>query len=428
MADFYNKIFSSGKLPYNLSSSIIVPLVKSYKKSLNSANNYRGISLIPTMTKLLDKRKIHHYSYICSLDAEKAFDSCDWKTLFYKLQFNKNLPTTVINVLKSLYSSASATISYYGKKSYQFNLSQGVRQGSILSPYFYNIYTEDLLSDLQKSLNVGTRLWYLYGHHCVRLMILFLLSTSLSSLQKMVDYCVSYGLQNKIKFNADKTEFIISGLHQPDSFFYLDGQRIKPSLSLKHLGFKWSPKHDGSSLQDSHVAERVSELWAVTDASIRSGIRSCHPYTIGTLYIATSIVVPHLLYGLELCELNHLTLTYLNTQARSALKSLFKLSKFSRNLLHKALNINPISDIIVRNKIKLFTRLLVNSFTNKTTKELILSELTDTHYSSSFIIDTVNICKTLKIDFHIILATGKIDAKPERSIYNHRSTKRSTMI
>ena len=44
---------------------------------------------------------------------------------------------------------------YLHQISDKFNLAQGVRQGSILSPYLYNIYTEQLLSNI-KSMNVGT--------------------------------------------------------------------------------------------------------------------------------------------------------------------------------------------------------------------------------------------------------------------------------
>ena len=45
--DFYNHIFTSSIVPPLMSSSLIIPLVKSYKKSLSNPNNYRGISLIP---------------------------------------------------------------------------------------------------------------------------------------------------------------------------------------------------------------------------------------------------------------------------------------------------------------------------------------------------------------------------------------------
>ena len=54
LTDLYNELFDTCEVPSDLSCSLIVPLVKSYKKSLKSANNYRGISLIPTMTKLLE--------------------------------------------------------------------------------------------------------------------------------------------------------------------------------------------------------------------------------------------------------------------------------------------------------------------------------------------------------------------------------------
>ena len=54
MTNFYNNIFSVQSTPEGLSTSTIHPLVKSYKKSLKIFNNYRGISIIPVFTKILE--------------------------------------------------------------------------------------------------------------------------------------------------------------------------------------------------------------------------------------------------------------------------------------------------------------------------------------------------------------------------------------
>ena len=171
LSDCFNQIFESGYVPKALSISTIIPLVKSYNKSLSDPNNYRGISLIPIVTKLLElliiakcpeitthnknqfgfktksstvhaayivKETVNFYNmrntpvFICSLDAEKAFDSCNWDVLFSKLSAKRRLPLPVISTLKNLYLSGSATVIYDNVYSYKFNLSQGVRQGSIL--------------------------------------------------------------------------------------------------------------------------------------------------------------------------------------------------------------------------------------------------------------------------------------------------------
>ena len=49
--------FCKGIPQIRSSSTTLLPFVKSYKKSLRSPNNYRGISLIPILTK---KRGIYH--------------------------------------------------------------------------------------------------------------------------------------------------------------------------------------------------------------------------------------------------------------------------------------------------------------------------------------------------------------------------------
>ena len=93
---------------------------------------------------------------MCSLDAEKAFDCCNWSVLFEKLYYEKHIPLPVVKLLKSLYENGKYSVMYNGQRSYWFDASQGVFQGSILSPHLYNIYTEELLNTINEQQTAGT--------------------------------------------------------------------------------------------------------------------------------------------------------------------------------------------------------------------------------------------------------------------------------
>ena len=346
-----------------MATSIIIPLVKSYKKSLNNPNNYRGISIIPIFTKILEylildicpeiqqshesqfgfKRHsstlhaefiicetIKYYNqnnspvYLCSLDAEKAFDSCNWNVLFQKLYYDKKVPTNIVNVISSLYKSGSASVSYLGSQSKTFFLKQGVRQGSILSPHLYNIYTENLLETIANNEIIGTSIHGTYTGIVAYADDIIILSSTLSGLQKLVNKCNIYNNYNYIKLNPGKTELLISGKEQiTSSSIVLSNTSINLNTTLKHLGFIWDSKTSNkATLQHANIEERISQFEAAGHALIRSGIRFTHPDTIAQIY--SSILIPKLLYGLELCDININTLQRLNRTARNMLKSFFK--------------------------------------------------------------------------------------------------------
>eukprot|EP00111_Clytia_hemisphaerica_P004254 TCONS_00012144-protein len=311
-----NRILTSKHFPESLATSHLVPIIKSHRKPISDPNNYRGISLIPILTKLIEQVILqkcpqlkhhadHQYGfssdgstlhaeflinetiqkyntqntpvYICSLDAEKAFDSCNWLELFNKLKLKNILPNTVLQFLIKLYSHGEAKIKYNSNISKPFSLSQGVRQGSILSPYLYNIYTEDILQEIT-NLNVGTFLNPNINTSIIAFADdLILLSPNLKHLQKMISLCQEKGGNIGLKFNDTKTQFIVSGNCPIDNpSISMNDKSISPQKTLKHLGFLWDTKSKKITLA-KHQENRIQELWAVTSSLISSGVRKMHP-------------------------------------------------------------------------------------------------------------------------------------------------------
>lgn len=155
-------------------------------KATNDPNNYRPISLLSCVGKILERlilnelsdfeeinsifipqqfgfRKQHStvqqiiriterisFNFnlnkstgVALIDLEKAYDSVWHDGLIHKLIAN-NYPVQLIHMIQSYLRNRKAFVDFNGQSSDIFNVMAGVPQGSLLSPHLFNIFINDI--------------------------------------------------------------------------------------------------------------------------------------------------------------------------------------------------------------------------------------------------------------------------------------------
>ena len=187
------------------------------------------------------------------------------------------------------------------------------------------------------------------------------MSPTLKGLQTLINICVRYGRDLNISFNHSKTQYVISGTSRlPSRTLILDGTYVLPQDTLKHLGFNWKMK-TGKLKLTHHLEYRINEMWSVVSSLISSGVRFLHPNQIITLH--QSLVVPKLLYGIEILHLTATDREHLNRQSRSALKQLFGVSKHAKNLIDRYYRLDSISTQLDKRRLNVIHQLTQNNDT-----------------------------------------------------------------
>ena len=136
-----------------------------------------------------------------TLDCSKAFDKCLFDKLFQKLS-DRNLPSIVIRALVHVYEEQEGCVKLLENKSDMFRITNGTRQGSVLSPTLFAVYLDGLLLQLRE-LGVGCHLggWWV-GAACFA-DDLFLLAPSRTAAVMMLETCERYAMQHNLQFSTD---------------------------------------------------------------------------------------------------------------------------------------------------------------------------------------------------------------------------------
>ena len=188
LATLFNESLETGEIPSDFKVGNIIPIFKSGKKDVTAPENYRGISLTPLVSKVLERivfdevsaflsnRKLlskFHFgfraSHSCSdlllatlddwlqardkkqyttavfIDLSKAFDNVLHEHLLLTLQAC-GISGTALRWFRNFLYDRQQRVVVNNKSSSFFTCNKGVPQGSVLGPLLFNIYVANLPS------------------------------------------------------------------------------------------------------------------------------------------------------------------------------------------------------------------------------------------------------------------------------------------
>lgn len=389
LANVFSIILTYGIVPSSFKLSIIVPIIKKSTLNPDTVESFRPISLSSVFSKIIElivfpSFKIHDTQfgfqegkgtgfvlnlvndatscfvgggspvYLCSLDAQKCFDSIWHDGLLFKLI--DLMPDSHWLFLHNWYKSSFAAIRWNSQLSYTFEISRGVRQGSILSPTLFNIFINDLMIMLDES-DTGLRIFDQKVNSCAYADDITVFSSTVVGLQRLIDMCVDYSKTWRFKFGIKKTKTIVFGdqLLSSKPVWTLGSDDIESTDLIELLGVEM----DSDCSYSSHVRNRVRKCRQCIYKYSTCGMSYPGLDNEVKSYLWKTVGVPTLLYGTEAIPLKNCDFRSLETAQATLVKNCFGLCKRSHHSRFlAALNLHKIEDVIVRNSVLFFNRVL----------------------------------------------------------------------
>ena len=286
VVDIVNKSLSAGVVPSCFKRALVRPLLKKANLDPNCLRNYRPVSNLPFLSKVLERivlkqflqhlgshsllepfqsaywkwhstgtallRVVNdllqasdtgHVSILSLIDLSAAFDTIDHGILINRLHTTFGCSGTVLDWFTS-YLSCHTQFVFVGHESAPSALKCGVQQGSVLGPLLFTLYTQSLSNVICQS------------GHSYHFLDSQLHNSSISdflalvhSFKDCIEDVAEWMSDSKLKMNDDKTELIATGTKSMIN-------QVTPNLTLVSISgydipFSQSSRNLGVSIDET---------------------------------------------------------------------------------------------------------------------------------------------------------------------------------
>ncbi|OMJ27037.1 LINE-1 retrotransposable element ORF2 protein [Smittium culicis] len=371
------EIWDNESIPEQLDPSVVVPIPK--KGDMREPNNYRGISLIPTLSKVVSKiiarrlckienkydilakeqagfrsreecvaqattlyevvrrRKISGLStWIGFIDFAKAYDRVPHEALLKKIRAC-GIGGKVYRIIEALYRSPKMCVRIGGQLSKLVEYNCGVRQGCPASPILFDIYINDLLDGIKGVKVPGVEEvipGLLFADDAV------VLAESPAELQIALEKLSAWSNKWEMQINQEKCGVMgING--NTGMLFTVMGKPINQVTEYKYLGVLFNDKWNNlSALKNNRENGRKafhSMYYFLTKKDIPTAMR---------VSLIRTVLIPILCYGGEIFGMSTTRSGTLQKVANDAARLVAGVGRSTA--LHRLRNELKIDDIYTR--------------------------------------------------------------------------------
>ena len=289
----FRAIWTEERVPERWNESRVILLHKGGHKSKKELKNYRPIALMDTVGKIfcmlvnerlkecievngvlseeqngfrVDRRgednmfvvrelmegckSENKRGYFAFLDIEKAYDRVD-REMLGRVLSRCGVSEKIVRIISSMYVNTRAKYALGDIETEWVYSQRGVRQGCILSPLLFSLYTEELILRAKRT-GLGMKV----GNE--RLVILMyaddviIMCESGEDLQEVLDAVSEYGRDFSVKFSADKSKVLVVNGEQEDveREWELGDIRVKRTNEYKYLGVMLNERGSEQVMQE----------------------------------------------------------------------------------------------------------------------------------------------------------------------------------
>ncbi len=332
----FKKVWIEERVPSKWNESRVILLHKGGHKSKKELKNYRPIALADTVGKIfcgilnermkeavesmkvmgeeqngfrVDRRgednmyvvkemiemmkRENKCGYMAFLDIEKAYDRVNRNVMLRVLK-KIGVCEKIIKIIGSMYVNTRAKYMFGEIETEWVRSKRGVRQGCVLSPLLFGLYTEELavrVRESGKGMQVGNERLsiLLYADDVV------IMSEDRRELQEILDVVTSYGNDFRVKFSAEKSQVIVvNGNEEDDGYMWqLGGMNIGRTNEYKYLGMKVD--ECGCEKTKNEKMYKAQQWYGRLGSAIKF---RANKYEV-VRGIWKSMSVPSLMYGME---------------------------------------------------------------------------------------------------------------------------------
>ena len=188
----------------------------------------------------------------------KAFDTVQHSRLFEKL-LHQGLPHIIVSYILISYKNQQANVRWNSEQSRFFRIGNGVKQGAILSPILYCVYTNGIFQEMRR-MNIGCCIGRNYVGVLGYADDLSLMAPCIDGLQEMLKVCEKYAEDHNLKFSTD----VNPTKSKTKCMAYLHKERELRNLTLCRNKLPWvkNGKHLGmriDAIKDNILTRDIIE-------------------------------------------------------------------------------------------------------------------------------------------------------------------------